>query len=181
MNIMNIKDKIISVIPRIIIFLIILKLTTICANYARHLSINMSQTKSSGRKLNFEEKPNKVNMIYYQFGNIIYYFVNIIGLIIAIINLGVQVSTVLTVFGTLALGIGLSMQGTLINIITGIYIAINDIFAVGDVINFQDKIGKVVEMTLLNTVLVNNDKKEGGNIYIPNNLFQSNLVKNLSR
>ena len=73
------------------------------------------------------------------------------------------------------------MQGTLINIITGIYIAINDIFAVGDTIIFQDKVGKVIEMTLLNTVLLNSDKIEGGNIYIPNNLFQSNLVKNLSR
>ena len=183
MNIDIIKNKMIEFIPRLFIFFLIIKISLESAKYIKYKIIDIGLEKIT-QNIPSDEKysnKNKANMLYYAISNIAYYLITIIGIIIAFINLGVQVATILTIFGTLALGIGLSMQGTLINIISGIYIGLNNIFVVGDVISFQDKIGRVKEMTLLTTILVNMDTKERGEILIPNNLFQTNLVKNLSR
>ena len=117
------------------------------------------------------------HLIFYQLSNIIYYVIISIGIIISIMNFGIHTSTILTIIGTSGLAIGLSLQNTLASIAAGIYISLNDIFKIGDIINIGGFTGKVKGLTLFTTLLVN----ENGEINIPNSMIQNSAIVNLSR
>ena len=65
--------------------------------------------------------------MYNYFGNIVYYSIIFMGFIFSIINLGVQKTTILTIFGASIISIGLASQGILSNFFSGVYISLNEI------------------------------------------------------
>ncbi len=136
---------------------------------------NENIQKIQGEQINYNGDIHKSNIVFYELGYIIYYLIITFGIIFAIINLGIQTTTILTIFSTFGLAIGLVLQGVLTNITSGIYIGFNDLFKIGDVINIDGYTGMVDSFSLFNTILKTNS---GSKIIIPNNKFQSNIMIN---
>lgn len=185
----NLKDKIVEFTPKILVSVIIFLLFLSLAKYykASIIDAGFEKTALNIKDISPEVKHGHIvdtttdlykrNLLFYELGYLTYYLIIVIGIIFAIINLGIHTTTILTIFGTLGLAIGLALQGTLTNITSGIYIGFNDLFTIGDLISINGITGKVQTFTLFNTILINNS---GAEIIIPNNLIQSNIVTNLT-
>ena len=88
---------------------------------------------------------------------------------------------------SIGLAFGIAMQGTLVNIISGVIISMNNLYDVNDVIrinqllhiNASSIFGKVIDFNLYFTTIRNPDTNLV--IVIPNSIIQSNLLTNISR
>jgi small conductance mechanosensitive channel len=172
----NIKNNIDLFLPKLIISIFILILFLTLSVYTKNLILNLGSKHE--KDIKSETQQLKRKLIYDQFANITYYIIFIIGIIIAIVNLGIQQTTVFTVLGTFGLALGLALQGLITNFIAGIYITLNDLFKINDIIKVNAFSGQVIEFTLLNTII----KDSNNNIHhIPNNLLRDNVVINYSK
>ena len=99
-----------------------------------------------------------------------------IVLFIAILHiLGVPTASIITVFGSCAVAIGLALQGGLSNIAGGLMILIFKPFKVGDYIEVSGKEGTVKSITMFYTTITTFDNKL---IQLPNgSLSKSNITK----
>src|SRR5580692_9093059 len=77
----------------------------------------------------------------------------------------------------LGLIIGFAAQNTISNIIAGVLIAITQPIRIGDRIGFQDREGRVADITLSYTYV---DPGDGSRIVIPNQLLVEGIVHNHS-
>lgn len=98
-----------------------------------------------------------------------------IVLFIVILHLlGVPTASIITVFGSCAVAIGLALQGGLSNIAGGLMILIFKPFKVGDYIEVNGKEGTVKSITMFYTTITTFDNKL---IQLPNgNLSNSNIT-----
>jgi small conductance mechanosensitive channel len=167
-----VSSFVINSIVSIIIFILFLTL----ANYTKNLILSFGSKKISDPKS--EALLLKRDLIYDQFSNIIYYTTIFIGIVFATINLGIQQTTILTILGSFGLAMGLAMQGLITNFIAGIYITLNDLFKINDVIKLNNITGQVINFTLLNTVVRDTNNNI---IHIPNNQLRDNILTNLSK
>ena len=102
----------------------------------------------------------------------------IVGAMCAIVPLGIQPATLLAVFGTTGIAIALSMQGVLTNMVSGVYISVNDLFKLGDTLEVVDSSGNhykgtVTSFNLFNTI-INTDKDT--TVTVPNTYIQNNMI-----
>ena len=111
-------------------------------------------------------------------GTVARYVVLIVVVIAVLGQFGVQTASILAVLGTLGLGIGLALQGTLSNIAAGIMLLFLRPFRVGDYIEAGGQGGTVQEIGLFNTEL-----KTANGIYVtvPNGQIASDAIVNYSR
>jgi small conductance mechanosensitive channel len=86
--------------------------------------------------------------------------------------------TLLAGAGASTLIVGFASQQVLSNMVSGIFIIINKPCRIDDHIEIQGQIGKVIEITLHDTI-IENDKKE--KIIIPNSLISNSIIKNTDR
>lgn len=107
--------------------------------------------------------------------NIVYGLLLITLLIIVLNKLGVPTTSLLTVLGASGLAIALALQGSLSNIASGILLAFEKPFKIGDLIEFAGSVGYVEQINLFNT-LIRGFNCEG--IYIPNSKLTSDKVIN---
>lgn len=194
-------DNFIDSLPNIILSIIIFAIFYIIAEYYKSTIINPKTElknfikQKTGQEFNFEyelktqqemgEINNNLdnNLIYYQLNWVIYYSIIIFGLIISLVNLGFNVATIITLLGSIGLALGLALQETLKNMISGIYISINKLFKLGDIIslnpfgNSVGKIGKVIDFNLYYTVIIDKNKQIS---IIPNALIQNNILTNVT-
>jgi small-conductance mechanosensitive channel len=77
----------------------------------------------------------------------------------------------------LGLIIGFAAQNTISNVIAGVLIAITQPIRIGDRIGFQDREGRVTDITLSYTYV---DPGDGSAIVIPNQLLVEGIVHNHS-
>ncbi len=177
------KNSFINLIPNILMSIILLIVFFTIANVIREIINGNGQfVKYFGLSTNvFSEYAQTRNkkIFFYELGEIAYYLIVGFGIIFAITNLGIQTPTILTLLGTLVVGISLSMQGTIGNIWAGLYITLAQLFDVGDRIAIGVVSGKVIEFTLFNTVIF--DEKTNAEITIPNTTIQNGLLTNFSR
>lgn len=106
------------------------------------------------------------------------YFRWLIYLIIFLVTLdsiGVNVTTVLTASAALLIGIGLALQTLFQDIISGVFILIDQTVHVGDIIEIDGKIGRVEEIKLRTTRAVTIGNKV---LIIPNHLYLENSLYN---
>ena len=102
-----------------------------------------------------------------------------IVLILAIIQtLGVNTSSVLAIFASAGLAIGMSLSGTLQNFAGGVVLLILRPYKVGDYIEAQGQIGTVESIGLFSTCIKTGDNRT---IYIPNNAISSSIIDNYSQ
>jgi small conductance mechanosensitive channel len=112
--------------------------------------------------------------------NIIYIVVLLVGVFIAlnILNLDETVTTLLAGAGIIGLALGFAFQDIAANFMSGVIMAIRNPFREGDIIETQDKMGIVVDMTLRATTL---RSFQGQYYIIPNKDVFQNPITNYSR
>jgi small-conductance mechanosensitive channel len=88
---------------------------------------------------------------------------------------GVNVTAIFAASAALLIGIGLALQTLFQDIISGIFILIDQSVHVGDIIELEGKVGRVVEIKLRTTRAVTIDNKV---LVIPNHLYLTNSLYN---
>jgi small-conductance mechanosensitive channel len=178
----NIKNGSINFIPKMVVSIIIFIAFAVLANiFKRHFSKlyldDAIVIEENNIKINISNNKSR-NIAYQQISYIVYYLIYVMGIFIALINLGVQTSTILAVLGIFVVGIGLSLQATIANIWAGLYISINKLFSIGDLIEVNKIKGYVQTFSLFNTVIIEKDNRTP--IVIPNTMIQTNMLTNYS-
>jgi len=104
-------------------------------------------------------------------------FLKIAVLIAVLSNLGVPMTSLVTIFGSATLAIGLALQGGLTNLVGGLLILIFKPFKVGDWIEASGHSGSVEAITIFYTVINNLDNTR---IVLPNGDLANTSIKNFS-
>jgi len=148
-------------LPEFVKGIILLVLTVIIAKI---IQLRISYVKASLEKNKSDEKTelnNKIIML--TVGNIIYWLIIIFGILISLKYFGIDVSSLLVVLGTVGLAIGLAMQNTLTEIISGIMILLLNYYDIGDLISIQigseNIFGKVDQFDLFGTMIKDSDRR----------------------
>jgi small-conductance mechanosensitive channel len=84
---------------------------------------------------------------------------------------------VLASTAVIGLIVGFAAQHTIANMVAGIQIAISQPFRIGDTIDFEEKAGRVTDITLSYTYV---DPGDGSSVVIPNQLLVEGIVHNRS-
>ena len=95
--------------------------------------------------------------------------------LITLHSVGVNLTGVFAASAALLIGIGLALQTLLHDIIAGIFILVDQTVHVGDIIEIEDKIGRVEEIKLRTTRAVTIDNKV---LVLPNHLYLTNSLYN---
>lgn len=106
------------------------------------------------------------------------YVVVAVGLVAVLQQLGVQATSVLAVLGAASLAVGLALQGTLGNVAAGVMILLLRPYRVGDKVELNGRQGKVVDLDLFNTKVVDYD---GLTLYLPNGKIFGDMIVNISQ
>jgi len=122
------------------------------------------------RKL-LEEDKLKFNSVF----SFTRYFIYLVVLLIAMQNMGVQVTAIFAASAALLVGVGLALQTLFQDIISGIFILIDQTVHVGDIIEIDEKVGRVVEINLRTTRAVTIDNKV---LVIPNHKYLTSILYN---
>lgn len=109
---------------------------------------------------------------------LIKYVVIVIGSIAVLQQLGVQATSVLAVLGAASLAIGLALQGALGNVAAGVMILLLRPYRVGDRVELNGQLGKVVHLDLFNTKVIDYD---GMTVYLPNGKVFGETIINISQ
>jgi len=102
-------------------------------------------------------------------------FVIISGFMAGILLSGLPLTNFTILLGALGVGIGFGLQNIVSNLISGLIIAFEQPFVVGDLLEFGSETGRVKEINLRAT---NVSTAEGADILIPNNTLLSQNLKN---
>jgi small-conductance mechanosensitive channel len=103
------------------------------------------------------------------------WFVYLIIFLVAMHASGVNVTAVFAASAALLIGVGLALQTLFQDIISGIFILIDQSVHVGDIIELDGKVGRVLEIRLRTTRAVTIDNKV---LVIPNHLYLTNILFN---
>lgn len=110
--------------------------------------------------------------------NILIWVLRVLLFVIFISQLGVETSSFVAILGAAGLAIGLSLQGSLSNFAGGVLIILFKPFRVGDTIEAQAEIAKVLEIQIFTTKLITASNQI---VYIPNGILSNNKIKNFSQ
>lgn len=97
--------------------------------------------------------------------------------IAALGQLGIQTTSLAAIIGAAGLAIGLSLQGSLGNLASGVLLIALHPFKVGDHIETSGKDGKVLEINIFTTTL---KTAEGQSVIIPNAKITGDIIVNRS-
>ncbi|WP_298904154.1 mechanosensitive ion channel domain-containing protein [uncultured Psychroserpens sp.] len=122
------------------------------------------------RRLPAEDK-SRFKVVYGYFRWLIY----VVILLITLHSVGVNVTAVFAASAALLIGIGLALQTLFQDIISGVFILIDQSVHVGDIIEIENKVGRVEEIKLRTTRAVTIDNKV---LVIPNHLYLTNSLYN---
>jgi len=118
-----------------------------------------------------DDDKGKFSVVYGYFRWLIY----LIILLVTLHSVGVNVTAVFAASAALLIGIGLALQTLFQDIISGIFILIDQSVHVGDIIEIDGKVGRVEEIKLRTTRAVTIDNKV---LVIPNHLYLENSLYN---
>ena len=103
------------------------------------------------------------------------WLIYVIIVLITFHTLGVNVTGIFAASAALLIGIGLALQTLFQDIISGVFILIDQSVHVGDIIELDGKIGRVEEIKLRTTRATTADNKV---VIIPNHLYLTNSLYN---
>ncbi|WP_340074640.1 mechanosensitive ion channel family protein [Leptobacterium sp. I13] len=124
-------------------------------------------------KLPIEDKNKFVSI--FKFVN---YLVYVIIVVIVLSSSGVNLTVLLTASAALFVGLGFALQYLFQDIISGVLIILDQSLHVGDIIEVEDKIGKVIDIKLRTTRAITRDDKI---IIIPNHKFLTDSIYNYTQ
>jgi small-conductance mechanosensitive channel len=105
------------------------------------------------------------------------YFVWILSILFILDAFGFQITIILAGSAALLVGIGLGLQNIFSDLISGIFLLFEGTIKIGDIIEVDQVIGKVIEINLRSSELMTRD---GVTIIIPNSKFIVEKVINWS-
>lgn len=117
------------------------------------------------------EDRNKFNTVF-SFGRWIIYT---IILLITLNSLGINVTAIFAASAALLIGVGLALQTFFQDIISGLFIIIDQSIHIGDIIEIDGKVGRVDEIKLRTTRAITIDNKV---LIIPNHKYLTSIVYN---
>ncbi len=106
------------------------------------------------------------------------YFIYLIVIIFTMSAAGINVTVLLTASAALFVGLGLALQELFQDIIGGIFIITDESLLVGDIIEVDGKVGRIIEIKLRTTRALTRDDKV---IIIPNHKFISDTIHNFTQ
>jgi len=145
--------------------LLILTVTLFMASYVLKLL-----RKLITRKLPPSDKVKFVSVFGY-----LKWLIFVIIFLVTMHNSGIDVTAIFAASAALLIGIGLALQTLFQDIISGIFILIDQTVHVGDIIELDGKVGRVEEINLRTTRAVTIDNKV---LVIPNHLYLTNTLYN---
>ncbi len=122
------------------------------------------------RKMPENDKVKFVSVFSY-----IRWLVFLVIFLIAMDASGVNVTAVFAASAVLLIGVGLALQTLFQDIISGIFILVDKSVHVGDIIELEGKVGRVLDIRLRTTRAVTIDNKV---LVIPNHLYLTNILFN---
>lgn len=122
------------------------------------------------RKLPEEDKL-KFNSVF----SFTQFFIYLAVVLVSLQNMGAQLTAILTASAVLLVGIGLALQTFFQDIISGIFILVDQSVHVGDIIEIDGKVGKVVDIKLRTTRAVTVSNKV---LVIPNHKYLTSILFN---
>ncbi|WP_084418888.1 mechanosensitive ion channel family protein [Henriciella litoralis] len=111
------------------------------------------------------------------FGSLVRWFVTAAVFIASLQVFGVQATSFVAILGALTLAIGLSLQGALGNIASGVMIMLFRPYSMGDFVEIAGVSGTVKDINLFQTILSTVDNVK---IIIPNSEAIDGIIKNFS-
>ncbi|WP_299112832.1 mechanosensitive ion channel family protein [uncultured Winogradskyella sp.] len=118
-----------------------------------------------------EQDKGKFKVVYGYFRWLIYVAI----FLITLDSVGVNVTAIFAASAALLIGIGLALQTLFQDIISGVFILIDQSLHVGDIIELDGKVGRVEEIKLRTTRAVTIDNKV---LIIPNHLYLTKILYN---
>ena len=103
------------------------------------------------------------------------WLIYLIIMLITMHSIGVNVTGIFAASAALMIGIGLALQTLFQDIISGVFILTDQSLRVGDIIEIEDKVGRVEEIRLRTTRAVTIDNRV---LIIPNHLYLTNILHN---
>lgn len=106
------------------------------------------------------------------------YVVYIVVTLLTVSATGIDITLLITASAALFVGLGLALQELFQDIIAGIYIIVDKSLHVGDIVEVEEKVGKVFEIKLRTTRAITRDDKV---IIIPNHKFITDTIYNYTQ
>ena len=122
------------------------------------------------RKLPDDDKVKFISLFSYS-----KWFIYVIILLMTFHNIGINVTAIFAASAALLVGVGLALQTLFQDIISGVFILVDQSVHVGDIIELEGKVGRVEEIKLRTTRAVTIDNKV---LIIPNHLYLTNSLYN---
>jgi len=122
------------------------------------------------RKLPPHDKAKFVSLFSYS-----KWFIYVVILLMTFHNMGVNVTAIFAASAALLVGVGLALQTFFQDIISGVFILIDQTVHIGDIIELDGKVGRVEEINLRTTRAVTIDNKV---LIIPNHKYLVNSLYN---
>src|SRR3954471_1104536 len=106
--------------------------------------------------------------------NLVYALLMAFIVVAALEKIGVSTTSFVGIVAAAGLAIGFALQGSLSNFAAGVMIILLRHFGVGDRIEAAGQTGRVIDIQIFSTVLVND---EGTRVIVPNNAITSATIK----
>ncbi len=92
-------------------------------------------------------------------------FIITLGFILGLSSAGIPLSTITVFLGAIGVGVGFGLQSIFNNVLSGVIIAFERPFKIGDLLSLEEGLGRVKEIGLRSSVLA---AKNGSEIVVPN-------------
>jgi len=153
-------ENIYSYAPNIISSIIILFIFLIISKVVKRAIERIFNSKKSN------------NAISKVLSNIVKNIIVIVGVITALGTLGVDVSAIVAGLGLTGFAFGFAFKDMLSNFISGVIVFIYEPFKLGDSVEIEKKVGRVIDINLRYITL----ETDAENILVPNSLCVSKTV-----
>ena len=155
------KEPIVLTVGLLLFVLFVLVITSFILKFIR---------KIVTKKLPYEDEVKFISV--FSFAK---YFVYIVILFITLDSIGFNITAVFAASAALLVGVGLALQTLIQDIISGVFIFIDQTVHVGDIIELEGKVGRVEEIKLRTTRAVTIDNKV---LIIPNHKYLTSTLYN---
>ncbi|MGB5404342.1 mechanosensitive ion channel family protein [Robiginitalea sp.] len=125
------------------------------------------------RKMDTEDQLKFVTIFKY-----VKYLIYVVVILLTMSSAGIDITLLITASAALFVGIGLALQELFQDIIGGILMVVEKSLRVGDIVEVDDRIGKILEIRLRSTLALTRDEKI---MVIPNHKFMRETVFNYTQ
>lgn len=106
------------------------------------------------------------------------YVIYLVVILVTLSGAGIDITLIITASAALFVGLGLALQELFKDILGGIMIIVDKSLQVGDIVEVDDKVGKIFEIKLRTTRAITRDDKV---VIIPNHKFINDIMYNYTQ